>query len=84
MAASIANKACSVQSLCAEDWQHCLSFFGCAVACRALCGDLAPCSARLVDAFGIPDHLVAAPIATNWERYNEVDNRGELLGQQFA
>lgn len=27
--------------------------------------ELAPCSQRLVDAFGIPDHLVAAPIATS-------------------
>ena len=31
-----------------------------------------------VDAFGIPDHLVAAPIAADWEAYNAVDNRGEL------
>ena len=32
---------------------------------RALCNELAPCSQKLVDAFGIPDHLVAAPIATS-------------------
>ncbi|KAK9845389.1 hypothetical protein WJX81_005334 [Elliptochloris bilobata] len=51
---------------------------------RALCGELAPSSQKLVEAFGIPDHLVAAPIATNWEAYNAVDNRGELLGEQFA
>ncbi len=31
-----------------------------------------------VDAFGIPDHLVAAPIAGDWESYNAGDNRGEL------
>jgi hypothetical protein len=31
-----------------------------------------------VDAFGIPDHLVAAPIAGDWETYNARDNRGEL------
>jgi hypothetical protein len=36
-----------------------------AAAPRALCTELAPCSQRLVDAFGIPDHLVAAPIATS-------------------
>jgi len=32
---------------------------------RALCNELAPCSQKLVDAFGIPDHLVAAPIASS-------------------
>ena len=31
-----------------------------------------------IDAFGIPDHLVAAPLAGDWETYNAVDNRGEL------
>ena len=31
-----------------------------------------------VEAFGIPDHLVAAPIAADWESYNATDNRGEL------
>lgn len=36
-----------------------------ACAPRSLCNELAPCSQKLVDAFGIPDHLVAAPIATS-------------------
>lgn len=36
-----------------------------------------------VDAFGIPDHLLATPIAGDWEAYNRVDNRGELLGPAF-
>lgn len=34
----------------------------------------------VVDSFGIPDHLVAAPIAGDWEGYNAVDNKGELVG----
>jgi acyl-CoA oxidase len=47
---------------------------------RELCRELGPSSLRLVDAFGIPDHLVAAPIASDWAEYNKTDNRGELLG----
>ena len=38
-------------------------------------------SQAVVEAFGIPDHLVAAPIAGDWERYNRVDNKGELTGE---
>ena len=34
----------------------------------------------VVDSFAIPDHLVAAPIAGDWERYNAADNKGELVG----
>lgn len=52
-------------------------------ASRELCQQLAPSSQALVDAFGIPDHLVAAPIATDWEGYNKVDNQGELSGSVF-
>lgn len=52
-------------------------------ATRALCAQLAPRWRLLVDAFGIPEHLVAAPIAGDWARYNEADNQGELLGQAW-
>lgn len=48
---------------------------------RALCKQLGPLCLQLVDAFGIPDALVAAPIAADWVRYNAVDNRGELFGE---
>lgn len=51
------------------------------VACRVLCRELGPSSLRLVEAFGIPDHLAASPIASDWAEYNKVDNRGELLGE---
>lgn len=50
---------------------------------RGLCQDIAPQSQSLVDAFGIPDKLVAAPIAVDWEGYNLVDNQGELTGSAF-
>ena len=32
----------------------------------------------VVAGFGIPPHLVTAPIAGDWEAYNAYDNRGEL------
>lgn len=51
--------------------------------CRALCAELAPSSQRVIDSFGIPSHLVAAPIAVDWEMYNKVDNQGELVGPAF-
>ncbi|KAI3425022.1 hypothetical protein D9Q98_008403 [Chlorella vulgaris] len=50
-------------------------------AARSLCAQLAPQCRLLVDSFGIPEHLVAAPIAGDWARYNETDNQGELLGE---
>mmetsp|Transcript_28352 Transcript_28352/g.50648 ORF Transcript_28352/g.50648 Transcript_28352/m.50648 type:complete len:644 (-) Transcript_28352:428-2359(-) len=50
---------------------------------RSLCIDLSVHTQQIISAFGIPDHLVAAPIAADWEKYNEVDNRGELFGDDF-
>ncbi|MEW5298053.1 MAG: hypothetical protein WDW36_001215 [Sanguina aurantia] len=47
-------------------------------AVRATIAVLGPQAHGIVDAFGIPDHLVAAPIACDWEAYNKTDNRGEL------
>jgi acyl-CoA oxidase len=51
---------------------------------RALCKELAPSSQRLVNCFGIPDHLIAAPIASDWVKYNVVDNQGELFNAAWA
>lgn len=42
--------------------------------------ELSPHAAAVVDSFAIPDHLLAAPIAGDWARYNEGDNKGELWG----
>lgn len=53
------------------------------VSCRSLCKQLAPSAQKLCDSFGIPDHLIAAPIATDWIEYNKVDNQGELYGSMF-
>lgn len=46
---------------------------------RLLCSELAPQAIALVDSFGIPAHMRHAPIAGDWEKYNETDNFGELI-----
>lgn len=45
---------------------------------RASIAILGPQAHGIIDAFGIPPHLVAAPIACDWEAYNKTDNKGEL------
>ena len=45
---------------------------------RRLCHELAPEAVGLVEAFGITDAMLSAPIACDWISYNEYDNRGEL------
>jgi len=47
---------------------------------RSLVLALGPYAAAIVDGFAVPDHLLAAPIAGDWIRYNKGDNKGELLG----
>ena len=46
---------------------------------RLLCSELAPQAIALVDSFGIPAHMRHAPIAGDWEKYNETDNFGEII-----
>ncbi|KAK9700578.1 hypothetical protein K7432_012129 [Basidiobolus ranarum] len=41
--------------------------------------NLAPQALNIVEAFDIPQELLFAPIALDWERFNEYDNRGEVL-----
>jgi hypothetical protein len=48
---------------------------------RFLCSELAPHALALVDSFGIPPHMRHAPIAGDWEKYNETDNFGELISE---
>lgn len=48
-------------------------------AVRGLCATLAPQALHLVDAFGIPDHMVQAPIALDWQKFNLDDNQGECV-----
>ena len=46
---------------------------------QLLCSDLVKYSGDLCDAFGIPKHMKTAPIANDWIKYNDFDNKGELL-----
>lgn len=48
-------------------------------AVNAAVADIAPDAIALVDAFAIPEDMLYAPIAIDWERYNEYDNHGELV-----
>lgn len=50
---------------------------------KQLCNELGPKAIGIVEAFGIPEHLLAAPIAADWVKYNAVDNQGELVGQHW-
>ncbi|XXQ39481.1 Acyl-coenzyme A oxidase [Plasmodiophora brassicae] len=45
---------------------------------RSLCSALGNVSLALVEGFGIPSHLLSAPIAQDWVRYNVGPNNGEL------
>lgn len=49
-----------------------------APAIRARVRALSPVVPAVVAGFGIPPHLITAPIAGDWEAYNAYDNRGEL------
>lgn len=46
---------------------------------RALVKDLLPYAMDLVQALGVKPWMVYAPIAKDWAKYNEADNRGELV-----
>lgn len=50
---------------------------------RRLVAAVSPRAQQVVAAFGIPDHLVAAPVAGDWEHYNRFNNQGELVGEAF-
>ena len=53
------------------------------VACQ-LCSEIAPQSLALSDAFALTDDMVSAPIALDWIKYNEYDNQGEVLKEDYA
>lgn len=41
--------------------------------------EFAPFAATAINAFGIPEHMIHAPIGGDWVRYNEGDNQGTAL-----
>jgi acyl-CoA oxidase len=62
---------------------QCCAYMQVKQAIKALCNDIGHQSAAIVEAFGIPEHLLAAPIAADWVEYNKVDNRGELTNEAW-
>lgn len=38
---------------------------------------------ELIGAFGIPEELLSAPIARDWQGFNQYDNRGEVQPNVF-
>lgn len=52
-------------------------------ASTELCREIAPESLALCEAFGLSEKMLSAPIARDWVKYNEVDNRGEIKGLEF-
>ena len=45
---------------------------------RNICRELSPHALPLIEAFGITDAMLSAPIARDWVDYNVGDNQGEL------
>ena len=45
---------------------------------RRICAELTPHALSLIDAFGLSQDVLAAPIAGDWVGYNDGDNQGEL------
>lgn len=48
-----------------------------------LCREVSPQALALCDAFGFTEKMLNAPIARDWIKYNEVDNKGEIEGVEF-
>ena len=45
--------------------------------------ELSPHLLKLVDSFGIPNELLYAPIANEWELYNASNNEGEIKNTPY-
>jgi len=45
---------------------------------NTLCSKVADICPELVTSFGIPEELLSAPIARDWQGFNQYDNRGEV------
>jgi len=46
---------------------------------QKVCAQLGPYALQLVDAFGITEDMLSAPIARDWVSYNAYDNQGEVV-----
>ena len=50
---------------------------------NSLSTQVAAISPELIGAFGIPEELLSAPIARDWQEFNQYDNRGEVQAGVF-
>ena len=48
-----------------------------------LCDLVSAISPEICDSFGIPEELLSAPIARDWQEFNQFDNRGEVQAGVF-
>jgi len=48
---------------------------------KSLIREITPQALHLVNGFGIPEYALFSPIATDWIKYNEVNNKGEWIHQ---
>lgn len=44
---------------------------------REIVAKLAPLSIKIVDSLGVSPDVLYAPIAGNWSKFNEIDNKGK-------
>ena len=58
-----------------NDWSYAIQVLN---LNRRLCAELTPHALALIDAFGLSQDVLAAPIAGDWVGYNDGDNQGEL------
>ena len=50
---------------------------------NTLCDEISQISPELCDSFAIPEELLSAPIARDWQEFNQHDNRGEVQAGVF-
>ncbi|CAG8474108.1 3469_t:CDS:10 [Diversispora eburnea] len=51
---------------------------------REMVANLSPLSFKIVDSLGVNPDILYAPIAHNWNKFNEIDNKGELVSDSFV
>ena len=50
---------------------------------NTLCDHVSTIAPEICDSFGIPEELLSAPIARDWQQFNQYDNRGEIQSGVF-
>jgi len=50
---------------------------------NSLCDTVSTIAPEICDSFAIPEELLSAPIARDWQEFNQYDNRGEIQSGVF-